>query len=76
MISKVYFEESTALEMAVMAAGAGLALLGCFELFQDLTQGLVMQLLGLYILNQTQSGIRNRWLMEALNEEEESEGRP
>lgn len=71
MISKVYFEESTATEMVAMAAGAFLVGLGCFELFQDLTQGMVMQLLGLYILNQTHSGIRNRWLMEALTEEEE-----
>jgi hypothetical protein len=71
MISKVYFEESTALEMVAMAAGAGLVLFGCFEVFQDLTQGMVMQFFGLYILNQTQSGIRNRWLMEALEEEED-----
>ena len=70
MISKVYFQESTALEMVAMAAGAGLTLLGCFEVFQDATQGMVMQLLGLYILNETQSDIRNRWLMEALEEEE------
>lgn len=70
MISKVYFEESTAVEMAAMAAGAGLVLFGCFELFKDMTQGMVMQLLGLYILNETQSDIRNRWLMEALEEED------
>ena len=70
MINKVYFEESTALEMAAMAAGAGLTLLGCFEVFQDLTQGMVMQLLGLYVWNETQSDIRNRWLMEALEEED------
>ena len=71
MINKVYFEESTVTEMVAMAAGAGLVLFGCFELFQDLTQGMVMQLLGLYILNETQSDIRNRWLMEALEEGEE-----
>ena len=76
MISKVYFEESTALEMVAMAAGACLTLLGCFSLFQDVTQGMLMQLLGLYIFNETQTGVRNRWLMEALNEEEEGEGRP
>lgn len=70
MISKVYFEESTATEMVAMAAGAFLVGLGCFELFQDMTQGMVMQLLGLYILKETQSDIRNRWLMEALEEEE------
>ncbi len=71
MINRVYFEESTAPEMVAMAGGACLVLLGCFEAFQDLTQGLVMQLLGLYIFNETTSGIRNRWLMEALLEEEE-----
>lgn len=71
MTNKVYFEESTALEMAAMAAGAGLVLFGCFEVFQDLTQGMVMQLFGLYVVNQTTAGIRNRWVMEALLEEEE-----
>ena len=70
MIRKVYLEESTALEMGAMAAGAVLTLFGCFEVFQDATQGMVMQLLGLYVFNETQSGIRNRWLMEALEEEE------
>lgn len=70
MINKVCFEESTALEMGAMAAGAGLVLFGCFEVFQNLTQGMVMQLLGLYVFNQTRADIRNRWLMEALEEEE------
>lgn len=70
MINKVYFEESTALEMVAMAAGACLTLLGVFEVFQDATQGMIMQLLGLYVFNETQAGVRNRWLMEALEEEE------
>lgn len=71
MISKVYFEESTASEMVGMAAGATLVVLGVFMLPKDYTSSLLTSFFGLYVFNSTTAGIRNRWLMEALEEEEE-----
>ena len=76
MISNVYFEESTALEMAAMTAGATLVVLGVFMLPKDYTSSLLTLFFGLYVFNSTTAGIRNRWLMEAFEEEEEGEGRP
>lgn len=74
MISKVYFEEGTMAETAALGAGVGVFTLGLFDLFfgtSGTTQSLMMMMFGLYVFNETKSGIRNRWLMEALNEEEE-----
>jgi hypothetical protein len=74
MISKVYFEEGTILESATLGAGGGLFVVGLFDLFfgtSGMTQSMVMMLFGLYVFNVTTSSIRNRWLTEALLEEEE-----
>lgn len=75
MINKVYFEEGTTLESAALGAGAGLFSFGFFDLFfgttGTMTQSMVMMMFGLYVFNQTKADIRNRWLMEALEEEEE-----
>lgn len=73
MINKVYFEEGTMAETAALGAGGGLFAVGFFDLFfgtAGITQSMVMMLFGLYVLNEAKSGIRNRWLMEALEEEE------
>ena len=73
MISKVYFEEGTMAESAALGAGGSLFAVGLFDLFfgtSGMTQSMVMMMFGLYIFNETKSGIRNRWLMEALEEEE------
>ena len=74
MISKVYFEEGTMVESAALGGGLGLLSAGLFDLFfgtSGMTQSMVMMMFGLYIFNESKSGIRNRWLMEALEEEED-----
>ena len=75
MISnKAYFDDATMFEVAKMATGVTLLAFGFFEIFRDLPQGMLMQLFGLYIFDRTTSGIRARWIMEALEEEDEGLG--